>query len=94
VKPSRLFSEIGGPSVWGGEKKNPAGSEQLGQNIFENSLVFWKSIDQVGVHHQVKSAEVFRDSKSIPSLKTDSFSVDFGRDAGEGWSGDFTFLAK
>jgi hypothetical protein len=30
VKPSRLRSEIGGPSVWGGEEEYPAGSDQLG----------------------------------------------------------------
>jgi hypothetical protein len=55
-------------------------------------LRVWKSIDQVGCQHKVEGAEIFGDSKSIPDLKTDSFSGDWGRDPGEGWSGYFTFL--
>jgi len=57
-------------------------------------LRFRKSIDQVGGQHKVEGAKLFRDSKSIAGLKTESFSVDLGRDAGEGWFCCFTFLKK
>jgi len=66
----------------------------LGQNLFEKSLRFRKSIDQVGGQDKVEGAKFFRDSKSIPSLKRDSFSIDSGRDAGDRWLGYFTFFLK
>ena len=65
VKPFRLRSEIGRPSIGGGEKECPTRADQLGYNLFEKSLRFRKSVDQVGGQHEVEGAKLFRDSKGI-----------------------------